>query len=131
MTKVCNTCHREKDVSAFAKQSTNHDGLQGKCRSCYRDYTRLKNYGLTREAWLNMVLAQDLRCAICRKKFGSSKDIQVDHDHRCCRTVPTCGRCVRAILCADCNIGMGNFSDDATVLRLAADYLDLWSGAAK
>lgn len=29
---------------------------------------------------------------------------QVDHDHRCCGPNPSCGRCVRGIVCGSCNV---------------------------
>jgi hypothetical protein len=47
----------------------------------------------------------------------------IDHDHSCCDSVKTCGRCVRGILCVNCNAGLGNFDDNADLLVLAIEYL--------
>ena len=71
---------------------------------------------------------QEGRCAntACRKQLGSGKrGFHVDHDQRCCPSrgnTPTCGRCVRGLLCADCNESLRSMSPD--LLRGLADYLD-------
>lgn len=66
-----------------------------------------------------MVLAQGDRCAIC-----GSLDIGVigqanwpiDHDHNTGK--------VRGLICNFCNKGLGNFKDDPSILRAAAEYLE-------
>nr|WP_246078449.1 endonuclease VII domain-containing protein [Modestobacter excelsi] len=51
-------------------------------------------------------------CAICREAPAE----QVDHDHDT--------NAVRALLCFNCNGGLGQFRDDPAVLRAAADYVE-------
>ncbi len=45
-------------------------------------------------------------CAICGRPPKSYR-LSVDHDHTCCPTDISCGRCVRGLLCAPCNRALG------------------------
>jgi len=59
-------------------------------------------------------------CRIC----GSSDNPHVDHDHTCCPGDKTCGKCVRGILCAKHNVGLGAFNDSVAELKKAIAYLE-------
>ena len=50
-------------------------------------------------------------CAICK----TAPAVHVDHDHAT--------GAVRALLCFNCNGGLGQFKDDPAVLRAAAEYV--------
>jgi hypothetical protein len=65
-----------------------------------------------------MLAAQGGRCAICRGDSSSSPGGVLHVDH--CHTT----RQVRGLLCADCNRALGQFKDDAAILRAAAEYLE-------
>jgi hypothetical protein len=63
-------------------------------------------------------------CAICQTSLGDDRSFwHVDHDHSCCPG-RSCGKCVRGVLCRECNHGLGFFRDTSSFLRAAADYLD-------
>lgn len=47
----------------------------------------------------------------------------VDHDHACCPSKLSCGRCVRGFLCMQCNHMLGEAYDNPEVLESAAAYL--------
>lgn len=72
---------------------------------------------------------QEGACAICRHAQKSavldanSRRLAVDHDHNCCPSGHLCAGCVRGLLCARCNLGLGNFEDDPSLLQAAAQYL--------
>lgn len=76
-------------------------------------------YGVDRK---EMEVAQGGACAICRAPFDGSTPC-VDHDHACCPSGSSCGRCVRGLLCSPCNKGLGNFADDPDRLMAAVAYL--------
>lgn len=82
-----------------------------RCKSCMRRYMRARIQGLTLcqlsllEAMHTDALGR-ICCALCDRPVRRGGDI--DHDHQCCnRNGVNCGRCVRGILCRQCNFGIG------------------------
>lgn len=135
--KRCNRCKEVKDIGLFGVNRRNPDGLMRQCKKCnnervrafnrerglvYRNFTR---HGLTQEQFNAMVEAQGGRCAICKVSFAEldSRHICIDHDHSCCPEATSCGKCVRGILCTDCNRGLGAFRDSVDSLQEAVIYL--------
>jgi Recombination endonuclease VII len=94
------------------------------CRACVRSQVRrreLRKFGLTWEAYEALLLFQQERCGSCREPFSTTP--QVDHDHQCCNGNYSCGKCVRGLLCPNCNSGLGRFEDSTERLQAAIDYL--------
>lgn len=91
---------------------------QRRAMGFYKDINRrslLKTkYGLTPKDYNALLASQGGVCAICRRR--PAHRLCVDHDHQTGK--------VRGLLCACCNGGVGQFRDDPTLLRLAADYLE-------
>lgn len=87
-----------------------------------RRYAQISSrYGLDRDAVDRIWGWQNGSCAICRNALifhsaSAADTFHVDHDHLT--------GLVRGFLCADCNVGLGRFKDDARQLRAAADYLE-------
>lgn len=80
---------------------------------------RLSVYGLTKEAFDDLLAGQGGVCAICGTdnwggRFGSP---MVDHDHGDPANV-------RGILCCWCNTAIGYLRDNPGLARAAADYLE-------
>lgn len=74
-------------------------------------------YGITLSEFNDLLVTQGNECAICKGKVNTAgRSFSVDHCH-------TTGK-VRGLLCNHCNFGLGSFFDSATLLRLAADYLE-------
>jgi len=114
----CDRTLRAHNLLGFCKEHTN---------GYSRNYALQRLYGLTAEQYDAMLVAQDGVCALCGNPpkpggaFAASR-LHVDHDHETGR--------VRALLCLNCNRGLGSFVDSPRLLRLAADYLDHHAAAA-
>lgn len=66
-------------------------------------------------------------CAICgrhEKDPLNKRKLHVDHDHNCCPPNSGCDNCVRGLLCASCNQGIGMFKDNVDFLSSAIKYLN-------
>lgn len=76
----------------------------------------LQKHGLTEEVYGYILGQQEGKCAICGEyEEGNGKKLAIDHDH-------TTGQ-VRGLLCAQCNLGLGNFRDSVDLLERAIAYL--------
>ena len=75
-------------------------------------------YGITFDQFEKMILEQGGTCAICRRPFGllGLEKPAMDHSHNTGEN--------RAVIHKSCNLGLGYFKDDPTLLRLAAEYMD-------
>lgn len=82
-------------------------------------------------------LRDDPRCEACgevdllvkarESSHGSLRSmLVVDHDHTCCPGAHSCGRCVRGLICRDCNSAAGLLVDSPNRARALAAYLDSW-----
>lgn len=86
---------------------------------------RARRFGITAERYVEMLVAQDGKCAICRQiktttRNGKVKTLAVDHDHETGD--------VRGLLCSACNTAIGKFGDDRERLLSAVRYLDKHAG---
>lgn len=142
--KTCTKCGGEKPESEFYKRC-GRDTLHNWCKKCFcacnrKNLSSMKeenpgrvrkmnsirarklNYGLSKEAYANLLTEQEGRCALCGEEFSSlnnKRKIHVDHCH-------VTGR-LRGLLCFSCNVGLGNFKDSKMRLLLAIRYLQKFS----
>ncbi len=75
-----------------------------------------RRFGITPEAYVQLLISQGGVCAICKKLCSSGRLLAVDHCHKTGE--------VRGLLCGVCNRMLGNAQDEASTLRAAADYLE-------
>lgn len=129
--KACIRCHIEKPFSEYHKDSGKKDGYHTTCKicSCAREQKRyhtnpvkdrnlklLRKYGISHNNYLELLEAQNGRCAICGTDVPGGKGaFHVDHCHN--------SRQVRGLLCHSCNVGLGHFKDQESLLLKAALYL--------
>lgn len=136
---ICNKCHLDKDLTHFYPRSSSRKGYRGDCKECHtllsqvyykehkevhdlaaKKYSLRINYKLSLEAYNQLGESQNWLCPICLLRKAEA----VDHDHNCCNSKRSCGKCVRALLCKQCNVGMGLLKDAPEVLRRAACYVE-------
>lgn len=83
-----------------------------------RKYQLRNKYGITEADYDKMFTDQNGKCAICETEdqTGKWQRFGVDHCHKTGK--------VRALLCNECNRGIGLLRDSKVLLRKAADYLE-------
>lgn len=96
------------------------------------EYDVKYKFGITGDEYRALLAKQGGRCAICQRKPGKYR-LSVDHDHECCPGARSCGKCIRGLLCGDCNqILLGRICQDTrqgkahaiAVLERAIVHLD-------
>jgi hypothetical protein len=75
-----------------------------------------RKFGITLEQYDAMLAEQGGGCGICRKPPRDDISLHVDHDHETGR--------IRGLLCFTCNNALGDFDDDASLLRSAIRYVE-------
>lgn len=136
--KECTRCGVSKPYSEFQRRGRSKDGFAARCRDCHsegqkayaaarpeqmRQSRRRRNlkekYGMEPAQYDELLIAQDGRCAICRKLPTSENSrfgiLYVDHDHAT--------GAIRGLLCDQCNRGIGLLQDSPDTLMAAAAYL--------
>lgn len=147
LVKKCSKCEEVKPLASFYKNRIRKDGHEGYCKICskarradpsywgkrqpdklqasQRDSQLRRHYGINLADYQEMLIAQGNTCAICPStEPGGNGTWHVDHDHTCCPGNISCGKCVRGLLCANHNTGLGMFDDNPEILRAAADYIE-------
>jgi hypothetical protein len=125
-SKQCRKCEIIKPRTEFASNGGNKISY---CRECYKSVGlthNLSKYGLTVDQYIDMFEAQDGKCYICKKDEPShtKKRLSVDHDHSCCGQGRGCNKCVRMLLCSQCNMALGAVKDNIKVLKSMIKYLE-------
>jgi hypothetical protein len=124
--KWCPDCGSVKPLEDFVRNAGMPSGRAPYCKPCHnargraskekvggsRTYHLKRRYGITAADADAMLAAQGGLCAVCQ----AAPAAHVDHDHET--------GAVRALLCFNCNGGLGQFRDDPAILRAAAAYVE-------
>ncbi|RBY97482.1 endonuclease [Blastococcus sp. TF02-8] len=124
--KWCPDCEQILPFASFGRNAASKTGRTSYCKPCHnargrrskdavggeRTYHLRRRYGITAAEADAMLATQGGVCAICR----AAPAAHVDHDHD--------SGAVRALLCFNCNGGLGQFRDDPWLLRRAAFYVE-------
>jgi len=82
---------------------------------------RLSRYGITQKQFDRLLEVQDYACGMCFEPFPEDSVICVDHDHAHCPDEKrSCGKCIRGLLCLDCNTTLGKIERK---LKMAQAYM--------
>ena len=84
-----------------------------KLKATNRAYRLQKVYGLTPQEYNAKVYSQNGLCGICKRP---EFPLNVDHNHET--------GIVRDLLCNRCNMALGQFREDTTILKSAIIYLE-------
>ena len=130
--KICTKFHIEKPLKEFP-WNTGKTRYFSTCYQCRRENYKgnentksrirnrnlLKSYGITLVDYNKLFNQQEGKCAICgTHQINLIQGMNVDHDHET--------GLVRALLCPDCNRGLGCFKDNIELIKKAGKYLKLW-----
>jgi hypothetical protein len=142
MKKICVKCNEEKDLDLFAKGKNYKDGRRGTCKRCHTDYVinyynnnpdkkaekirmnsyykpNWKRHNITEDKYKEMLDLYDGKCHSCNDNDAYC----IDHDHSCCPRGFSCGKCVRGILCSQCNTALGLLSDSKDKIQNLIKYI--------
>lgn len=129
-TRMNNKPERKQFMKEYRLQPHQREREKASCKAYKRRNPEVgknghlkRNYKITLEEYNQMLLDQNLVCAICKreetsvdKKLGKVRDLAVDHCH-------TTGK-VRGLLCWKCNTSLGKFQDSVELLQNAIKYLN-------
>lgn len=90
-------------------------GESEKAKARRRNYEYKRKYGITTSEYEDLLSKQGGLCAICKGTCITGKRLSIDHDHETGE--------IRGLLCYQCNVGLGNFKDNKSILENAVRYL--------
>ncbi|WP_353944839.1 endonuclease domain-containing protein [Streptomyces sp. HUAS MG91] len=98
----CLGCEEVKPLAEYSRLSAKGDP-RPYCKPCNSERVRLRNHNVTKQFVEELLDYQGGRCAICGIEATGSATLHIDHDHECCPGRGSCGGCVRALVCSNCN----------------------------
>lgn len=117
--KITTSCGCDNDKAAKRSGQTRSSGIP---RGIQHNHShRRTHFKLSPDDFQKRIEEQENKCKVCRETFIRTPHI--DHDHACCSGKKSCGKCIRGLLCSNCNCGLGNFHDDIDRLEKAITYL--------
>ena len=116
-TQICSKCKIEQDLENFTKSKYSANGYRPMCSQCRNTHRTVirKMY----KHYEEMLKAQGNGCALCGKSEAENgQRLAIDHNHTTHQ--------VRALLCRNCNTGIGAFKEDQEIMIKAIEYINTW-----
>ena len=125
----CINCQNEYSRKRYAspekykqrKMSQNENKIKRKISS--RKWYLKSTYNLTIEQYNKMLIDQSGRCDICETQITHDRYFDVDHNHNCCNGYKSCGKCVRGLICFNCNSILGHSKENINILEKTISYI--------
>lgn len=130
--RTCTRCNETKPIEEFRLRVRSGKQVRiERCRDCERadrrehyhankDKRKRKSraglrqahqsHHLTKEQYDELFAKQNGSCA---NPYCSNPATVIDHDHKCCPGQFSCGKCVRGLLCGQCNTAEGMLGGSA------------------
>lgn len=118
--KRCKSCAAVIDKERRAKRIREDPELAK--RLSWEGNLRNK-FKMTPDEWNAKNENQNGVCAICGNENTNVRRLALDHDHKCCPGIGSCGKCVRDLLCNTCNTFVGWLEMDLERTKKALDYI--------
>lgn len=125
----CRNCRNEKKRDEWKRKSDEHSVARRKRYAEDPEYRRellsrqhKYRHGITLEEKEALLAAQGGVCDSCREAVPKGHGWTTDHDHACCPGDRSCGKCIRAILCTNCNLALGHVNDSIEKLENLIEY---------
>lgn len=117
---VCKDCHREYRKKHYQENRKKY--IEKAKRWKTANDPAFKRHNLKEEEFGKMLSKFDGMCWCCKTVPATV----IDHDHGCCSSSTSCGKCVRGLLCRGCNLSIGRLGDSLDGVRRAVVYLETY-----
>jgi hypothetical protein len=120
--KLCRSHYRltlvSDQICAWPDCSKNSSKSTSFCESCNN---KLRNHNLKEGSLVLQKILDNYFCEAC----GSVERLHIDHDHRCCDgKLGGCEKCIRGLLCFDCNLALGLLRENKDRLLGLLKYIE-------
>ena len=128
LNKKARELHNKRKSDPIYRERQNFNSRKNRERNP-RSYERRKRewlkslYKMTLEDYNRLFLSQNGVCAICQKECKTKRGLSIDHNHLCCAGNRSCGKCIRGLLCSNCNRAIGMLQEDIAIFNRAIAYL--------
>ena len=111
------TKNKEYYLNHKEKLKTKHKEYYNKHKEEFKKYHLKNRYSLSISKFNNLLLAQNMKCAICKEPLDlqNPHNVNIDHDHKTGK--------IRGILCNKCNVAIGLLRDNPEYAYSAFIYL--------
>jgi hypothetical protein len=115
------------------------EGAKERDKSLYKKYGNARKHHAPKNYYEDKLKLQEGHCALCPATEGTGFHVRlhIDHEHSCCDRKVSCGKCLRGLLCWECNHKLGNLEIllaqgdftpiPGTWLDRAMQYLRFWT----